>query len=172
MATPSKDKIIARLSAISPMPDDERLTPELLEEHEAIMRDVRANLDEDFIDPLIQSFGYGFAFEAYWPIVHMLESLPSGRVHNSLVKALQSGPAGPRMWSAEMLGTHRDKRDLPLLIKALDDPLPWVRASAVQSLQKIGDKAAVHAIEKLQTRETDIEVLSFIRSALDDLKRL
>jgi hypothetical protein len=128
------------------MPSDDALTEGLLTRHEEIISSLRPVANEDCIEPLIASFGYGDAFEGYWPILHLLVSLPRHLLHQALLRALQGGADGARMWSAFMLGRQREESDVAALVKAIDDPCELVRANAVRSLGAIGTSDAVKAV--------------------------
>lgn len=143
-----RTELLASLRRISPMPPDEGLTAELLDRHEEILNALRPIINEDCIEPLIASFGYGDAFEGYWPVIHLLESLPKGPVHAALLRSLQAGADGARMWSAFMLGRQKELQDVSALVKAADDPCELVRVNAVRALGAIGTTVALEAVSK------------------------
>jgi hypothetical protein len=138
--------LIKSLREISPMPNDEVLTEALLIRHEEIIKSLRPIANQDCIEPLIASFGYGDAFEGYWPVVHLLESLPGHALHKALLRALVEGSDGARMWSAFMLGRQREENDVGALVKAIDDSCELVRANVVISLGAIGSRDALMAV--------------------------
>jgi hypothetical protein len=149
--------LLARLSAISPMPDDgnpEQTVP-LLQEYEELIRqigDVVAQGDEPdpaLMVPLIHSFGYGSGFGLYWATLHLLEGFPADQLRPALRTALVTAEHGARMWSAFMLGPHRDHRDVPALVTALNDPAEEVRLNALMALAMIGDVSARPAMAEL-----------------------
>jgi HEAT repeat protein len=141
-----RSELLKSLREISPMPTDDLLTEELLTRHEDILNALAPIANEECIEPLIGSFGYGDAYEGYWPIVHLLETLPDNLVHKALRRALESGSDGARMWAAHMLARRRDVRDVGALVKASDDRCELVRANAVLALGVIGTSDAVEAL--------------------------
>jgi hypothetical protein len=141
-----RDSLLKSLREISPMPSDDALTEDLLTRHEKIINALRPIANQDCIEPLIASFGYGDAYEGYWPVVHLLESLPRPVLHQALLVALVSGDDGPRMWSAFMLGRQREEGDVAALIEAIDDPCELVRANVVRSLVAIATSDALKAV--------------------------
>ena len=130
------------------MPDDAADTEDLLNKYGEIIDELRPIADNGCIEPLIASFGYGDAFEGYWPVVHLLESLPTPLVRDALLRALEHGADGARMWSALMLGRQRRQEDVEALVKATGDARKFVRANAVKSLGAIGTPDAINAIRK------------------------
>jgi len=90
-------------------------------------------------------------------------------LHDALVRALESGACGPRMWSAYMIGLLRRPSDVDVLVAALKDPLDLVRAHAVKSLRKIRDPRAKPALEKLG-KDPSKDVQIAVRDALADLE--
>src|SRR5438105_4884871 len=53
MNAQDKAALIQRLVAISPMPDDEKLTEDVLKEHGRILKELPDVPDEDLIEPII-----------------------------------------------------------------------------------------------------------------------
>jgi HEAT repeat protein len=152
------EALIQALEGLSPMPPDEspELTAERLRSYgdvvtqiDRIVRGSQAEQHTRFIKPLIRSFGYGDAYEGYWPVIHILERYPPDILRPALREGLRTGEAGARMWCAYMLGRHRDDEDVPLLVAALNDPEFMVRRKALKALAMVGDLAARPAIEAL-----------------------
>jgi hypothetical protein len=164
----SRDRLINSLREISPMPDDENLTEVILSKHEEIVNALRPVANEDCIEPLIASFGYGDAFEGYWPVVHILESLPEQPLRQALLRSLDQGGDGARMWSALMLGRQRDERDVPVLINALNDPRELVRVNAVIALGAIGTDDARKAV-KSKSHDPSVKVREWVNEVLRKL---
>jgi HEAT repeat protein len=152
------DALIQTLKKLSPMPSDD--SPQLTEERlrnyaeviaqiDEIVRSSEAGRDTRFIKPLIRSFGYGDAYEGYWPVIHILEKYPSDILHPALCEAIETGEPGAQMWCAYMLGRHRKFEDVPVLVAALNNPKSKVRYNALKALAMIGDSAAKQAMEAL-----------------------
>ena len=112
MDSEQKADLIRRLAAISPMPEDDKLTEELYHRHERLMQEIRPILDEDFIEPLLNSFGYGDANEGYWPVLHMLERLPLEMVHGALIQVMKTGASGPRKWGGHTCSDASAERQM------------------------------------------------------------
>jgi hypothetical protein len=152
------DVLIQTLEKLSPMPPDDspQLTVERLDSYGEVIAQIdetvhgsEAERDIWFIKPLIRSFGYGDAYESYWPVIHILEKYPSDILRPALREAVQTGEPGARMWCAYMLGRQRNPEDVPVLIAALQDPEYKVRYNALGALAMIGDLSAKPAMETL-----------------------
>ncbi|MEG8277190.1 HEAT repeat domain-containing protein [Streptomyces sp. AHA2] len=64
----------------------------------------------------------------------------------ALAAAAESGDEQHRALAVELLGLIRDRRALPALSVALDDPAAMVRAAAAAALGRVGEPAAVPAL--------------------------
>lgn len=139
------------------MPDDDspELTASRLAEYEAVIGQIAALTrqthlrDPRLIEPLIASFGYGDAFGLYWATLHLLEEFPSEILRPVLGAALQTGRPGARLWCAYMLGVQRNRHDVPVLVRALQDPMSEVRYYALMALAMIGDASVTTEMRKL-----------------------
>jgi len=152
------DELIRLLEELSPMPDDDSpdLTVKRLRRYGEVINQIDEMVDQSesgkdprLIKPLIRSFGYGDAYEGYWPAISILEKFPPEILRPALREAVQSGERGARMWCAYMLGVQRDPEDVPVLIAALKDPEWKVRYNALTALSMIGDLSAKAAMEEL-----------------------
>ena len=149
--------LVAHLERISPMPDDDspELTPDRLREYEEVIRQIEQAVtqsnewDPALLAPLLASFGYGDAFGLYWATLHLLEDFPPDVLRPALRQALMSGQPGTRRWATYMLGVQRDRRDVPVVVKALQDEADEVRYYALMALRMIGDPSALPAMESL-----------------------
>ncbi|MBK9373278.1 MAG: hypothetical protein IPN03_06000 [Holophagales bacterium] len=134
-----RDRLLAELVRLSPMPPDEDLTPELLEDYGRIVDALANCADETCIRPLIDSLGYGDGYESYWPVIHLLERLPRARLREELYLGLRSRNAGSRMWAAYMLGRQRQREDSEVLRGLLNDPMEGVREHVALALKMLAE---------------------------------
>jgi len=171
------DSLIQKLKELSPMPPDDspqlteerlRIYGELVDQISEIVRRSETNRDTRFIKPLIKSFGYGDAYESYWPVIHILEKYPSDILRPSLREGVEAGEPGARMWCAYMLGVQRNPQDVAVLIAALQDSEYKVRYNALKALAMIGDSAAEPAMEALLNDPVE-EVRKEARECVDAL---
>jgi hypothetical protein len=81
--------------------------------------------------------------------LNALKALGPNRVTDALVAALQAKEVRVRNWAAYQLRTlSGQEKAVRALIERLNDQNGWVRKTAAESLQKLGDKSAVPALEK------------------------
>ncbi len=159
-----RDKLFQALEELSPMPSDDstQLTVERLRSYNEVIARIgeivsssKSERDTRFIKPLMRSFGYGDAYESYWPVIHILEEYPADILRPALREAVETGEPGARMWCAYMLGVQRNPEDVPVLIAALEDPEYGVRRNALKALAMIGDLSAKPAMEALRSDPID-----------------
>jgi HEAT repeat protein len=150
------------------LPEDEELNEAILNEHESIVSELEEVADADCIVPLLQSFGYGYAYEGYVSALQILERLPEDLVHPALMKAIESDQPGTRMWSIYLLGLFRRPSDADRILPFLNDKRNYVRYHAVNALRMMQATQAVPLISKLLT-DSCPNVQSAARAAIDDL---
>lgn len=143
-------ELLVQLKKLSPMPEDDLLTEEMLDAYGEIIDELREFIDPRSIEPLIASFGYGDGFGVYWKTLQLLEQFDDEQVAPHLIAALRHGAPGARMWAAFMLGRSRNKQAIPDLIKCLHDDKEYVRVNSILALGMIGDPIIKHNIEKLR----------------------
>ena len=75
-----------------------------------------------------------------------------------LAECYQTSPRNARLryLSIQLMGFTEDERAIPLVVKALEDPHPLVRAEACRSLEDLG---AVNARPVLEARLDDMDAL-------------
>ena len=169
MSTDRIAELLTQLKAKSPMPDDDSLTKEQIEEYGAIADELEQvlakNEDPRVIEPLINSFGYGDGYGTYWTPHRLLLKFDKVQLRPYLLDAVQHGERGVRQWAAYTLGVLEDKEAVPYLIALLNDPEDNVRLDAVQALAMIADPTTRPAIERLESDPSE-EVRDVARDVL------
>ncbi len=72
--------------------------------------------------------------------------------------------------AAIILGNLGDRRAIPDLVEALEDPKPIVRAHAAWALSQIKDQSIIDDLERCLLKERDSKVIAEIEDALERLK--
>ena len=144
------DILINELKQISPMPDDNKITSEMLTKYDLLIREISLLKDPKCILPLINSFGYGEANGLYWTIIHLLEEFEIAQVDPLLIKSLSTGKKGTKMWAAYMLGRSKNIKAVNKLINLLKDTNEYVRLNAVMALGMIGESKAKPYLEEIK----------------------
>ena len=103
-----------------------------------------------------------------WSSVRVADILVGlgNRAHAPASQGLRDGTDNLRMWSARILGRVGDSSAVPVLLGALDDPVPRVRAAAAEALGLLGDPRALPGLESRILREPSAEVRSTAARAL------
>ena len=160
------DKLIDSLKGISPMPSDDVVTNKQLDQYNNIINQLSPFMDERCIEPLIQSFGYGYGSGVYWNSVHLLEKFDTEITNSTLITSLQSPNPGSRMWAAVMLGRRENVPAIPSLISLLNDKFELIRAEAVDALGDFDRDDIRERLLLFQKTETSSEVLAALRTFL------
>lgn len=73
------------------------------------------------------------------------------------VEAISAGGENARAHSAVALGAAKEKRAIPLLVRALRDKSPKVRAAAARAMSFVSDPSAIDALaESLKDADADV----------------
>lgn len=152
------EELLQILAEISPMPadDDPTLSTHRLQRYSEAVERVHSLLNSNetvreqrLLDALMNSFGYGDAYELYWSTLHALEMFPLDMLRLALRHAIINAGPGARLWSAIMLGRQRNPDDLSLLIDSLSDAAHMVRYNALAAIGMIGNPSALDAVKSL-----------------------
>lgn len=101
--------LLARLARLGPLPDDDAVTQEQLNEFgDIIDRIATAPPDPAYIRPLLNTFGYGDGFAGYVHGANALLKQDRGAVVEAALDTLETGRAGPRQWAMETLRRMRE----------------------------------------------------------------
>jgi epoxyqueuosine reductase len=79
----------------------------------------------------------------------------------------RAGWIGMRRNAAIVLGNRGDKRAIPALAAALDDPAPIIRGAAAWALGHLGGETATAALQARMSVEDNGDVLAELRTALN-----
>lgn len=163
------DELLAQLRAISPLPEDDLISEEVMDTYCEITDELEQYEDDRIIQPLIQSFGYGLGYEAYGRVVRQIEKYGLDMIFPYLVDEVQHGERGSRMWAARMLGRQENRMAIPSLRPLLEDPEEFVRVEAVQALNRLDDQASLPTLKQMQHDPSE-DVRYVVSLALRDLR--
>ena len=153
----TKQQLIEGLASLTPMPDDEEVTQEQLNEYAELCWSIARtmNKDPDFVSPLLDSFGYGDVNDAYASNSHYFFGLEDREfVLSEFAKRLQSGTDGSKMWSLYCLaefhkaGQPEIENELELIQGCLIGP-ELVRDEAAHCLGALCVERADQILESL-----------------------
>lgn len=142
--------LIQQLKQISPMPDDNDLTDEVLEKYGNLVEKLEKTNDPAIIAPLLYSIGFYDAYGGYWTVLHIVEKFGILTTLPHLIEAAKKGQRGTRYWVARMLGGIGTPEVVPSLITLLNDPEEKVRAVAIRFLSRDGNPEFLQYIKPLE----------------------
>lgn len=157
--------LIEQLKQISPMPDDDDLTYEILEKYELLLEKFRQVKDPAIIEPLLYSIGFYDAYGGYSSVMNTLEKYEIPDLLPPLIEATKHGQRGTRYWAAKMLGRIGSLEVVPSLLALLSDPEEEVRAEAIRALAKSDDPNFAQYIKPLENDDSP-EVRRAVERAL------
>jgi len=121
--------------------------------------------------PLIEAFEKSREPEVQSYFLHTLSWVGGERAREKLISVLKNGVVVLRRRAASALGTLADKKAVPALMKALEDPDERVRINAAVSLGLIEDKRAIPALEKALRNSKEEKAKFFIEDTLEQLRK-
>jgi hypothetical protein len=167
----NQDKALKILNKYSPMPDDEELTEEIVNEYrEAIDYLYKNPPGIIFLKPLLHSLGAYDGWGVYEITRSILVSYDISQVIPYIKDELLSKLDGRRYWCTLFAIDFPDESLIPMLLKTLNDPIEGIRVNSVMALESIGN---ICVIEELITRsklESDEEVMEVFHEAIDSLQ--
>ena len=168
-STLSEGYAISFLKQHQPMPDDSRLSEELIAEYDAVRRYLTSNPSEACLPLLLRSFGRGTGLGVYPMMDSVLWPLPRDFVVAQLKEALTSDNPNVRFWCSDLALEFPDRALIdvlgPLLLNDDHDGTRFNAAAILADIEGEQDRVSVlfrHAIEK----ETDEEVRTLLRQHL------
>lgn len=183
----SDEEILAELSALPALPDeDDRAWDDGRVWRQAYLFQALADVASarqlhPAIGLLLERASYGDPGEMMRGLRHALEGIASPDwdfLADRCAEATGSPRPGARYWAIDELGILRAPRTLPVLIAALDDPVPGVRERALESLRRLAIEndecrhGARLALIAAMGRESDGRMRDHIRKVLDDIAAL
>jgi hypothetical protein len=162
----TRDDALSFLRSHQPLPADEDLSDDLIQEYDEVRRFFLQHPDPACIPLFLGSFGEGSGFGVYQLVEDVLLPLGPDQVVPHLSAALVSSCAGVRYWCAQIAGAIPDARLVPALFTVLGDPISDIRVEAAFALGRIGGAEVRDRLRALVDREADQEVLAAIQEAL------
>ena len=160
-----KTTAIAFLNANSPMPDDDALSQELIDQYAAAYEFFVSTPDPDSIGPLLNSFGRWGGFGMYQRVEDAFASFDAEQMRDTLVAAISSPHESVRYWASQIAALFPCDDLVAPLIRNTHDSQTDICVAAATALAQIDDPAIVQPIRELRSRLThpsDIEALDDI----------
>lgn len=136
----SLDQLLIQLRRLTPMPEDERITPPLLMAYDKVLRKIsdRGPEDAKVIQPMLASFGPGLARGAYERACTFFRAFPDEVAGPQLQYVAERSSSVPaRVWAVRTLGEMGWLPAEETLRIALEDDALAVRKAADLALRRI-----------------------------------
>ncbi len=160
----TRGEALAFLRAHQPLPADDDLSDELIQQHDAVRRFFLDHRDPECIPLFLGSFGDGSGCGVYQLVEDVILPFGADQVVVHLSSALGSPWPGVRNWCAEIAGALPDARLAPALWALTDDPSIDTRTWAIYALGRIGGPEVRDRLRGLAS--TDPAVVAAIEQAL------
>jgi hypothetical protein len=166
-----QEKALMILDKYSPMPDDEQLTEEIVDEYKAAI-DYLDNRppEKRFLKPLFYSLGTFDGWGVYEVTRSLIVSYNKFDVVPLIMEGLKSERNGRRYWSTLLAADFADENLTPLLLETLKDPLEEIRLNSVMALEAIGNPVVINELNEMKVSESDEDVIEAIQEAIQSLK--
>ncbi|HWO97232.1 MAG TPA: HEAT repeat domain-containing protein [Bacillus sp. (in: firmicutes)] len=168
----NKDQALSILKKYSPMPDEEDITEEMIDEYASAIEYFEENPDPICIEPIMMTFSLDDCFGVYDHAVDVLRNFSNNQVVPYLLKAIQSEDEGRRYWGTEMAKFFPDERLINSLSRCIDDSNEEIRAYSVYALNCIGHKSVLPILYERLVKEQDGEVCKELKQAILRLEKI
>jgi hypothetical protein len=166
-----QEKALLILDKYSPMPDDEQLTEEIVDEYKAVVDYLDDKPPEiRFLKPLFNSLGAFDGWGVYEVTRSLIVSYNKLDVVPLIKEGLKSVRDGKRYWSTLIAADFADESLIPLLLEKLKDPLEEIRLNSVMALEAIGNPVVINELNEMENSESDEDVIEAIQDAIQSLK--
>jgi len=173
--------IISRKDAINflkqyqPMPDDNNLSKDIIDQYDDVRKFFLANPDEECISLFLNSFGERDGFGVYQLIEDVIKKFEKSKVLPHLLNALKSDYRSVRYWNAQIASSFPDEKLFEPLKKLLDEHDVDIRFAAITSIAQIALSGikydeVVDSLENALENETEDDVREFLQEVIDDIK--
>jgi hypothetical protein len=168
----NKGQALSILKKYSPMPDEEDVTEEMIDEYASSIEYFGENLDSICIEPIMMTFSLDDCFGVYDHAVDVLRNFSNDQVIPCLIEAIQSEHEGRRYWGTEIAKFFPDERLISSLSMCINDSNEEIRAYSVYALNCIGHKSVLPILHERLAEERDEEVCEELQQAILRLEKI
>lgn len=159
---------IAFLTCNQPMPDDDKLSEELIYQYDQVRKFLAAHPSEDGVRLILTSFGIGDGWGVYPLVEDAVRTVSAEVVVEHLTRTLRSPFVGVRYWGAQIAAYYEDRRLIEPLRDLLYDSSEDVRAAAVVSLEKYIDEGLKETLRSMLSRDSSASVRAILKDILNE----
>ncbi|OOM06329.1 HEAT repeat domain-containing protein [Clostridium saccharobutylicum] len=165
----NKEFAVNFLKKYQPMPSDNILSEELINQYDLVRKYFLNNPDEECIPLLLNSFGEYDGMGVYQLLEDVLLKFKHDKVVVHLKQSLKNKYNGVRYWSAQIASSFPDEVLINPLEELLYSPQQDIRLAAISALSSIDDGKVIKIIVNHLNNEKDSDAVEFINMVLEDL---
>ncbi|WNS80197.1 HEAT repeat domain-containing protein [Domibacillus sp. DTU_2020_1001157_1_SI_ALB_TIR_016] len=162
----NKEQALLILEKYSPMPNEECMTEEMLNEYAESIDYFSEHPDTVCIKPIMMTFSLSESYGIHDHAVAVLESFSNDQVVPQLIEIIQSENEGKRYWGTQIAKSFPDERLVDSLSSCINDPNEEIRAYSIYALHCIGNKKILPLLQERLAIEEDEEVLEELNEAI------
>jgi HEAT repeat protein len=155
-----------------PLPPDELLTQEMLDDFDAARGYFEEHPDDECVPLLLNSFGGRDAFGLYEGVEGAILKQSPEVVINHLQNSLRSPHRSVRYWSTQIAASFPDPRLLDPLTERLQENDQGMSVAAALALGCLGTEEANAALRAAKAATTDKELIEHIDASLPEANLL
>ncbi|MFC9354906.1 HEAT repeat domain-containing protein [Arthrobacter sp. NPDC057013] len=168
----NKEQALSTLKKYSPMPDEEYLTAEMIDEYASAIMYFGENPDTICIEPIFMTFSLDDCYGVYEHAVCVLRSFSNDQIIPYLIEAIQCKNEGIRYWGTGIAKFFPDERLINSLLICINDLNEEIRAYAIYALNCIGHKSVLPTLHERLVKEQDDEVHLELKKAISKLEQM
>lgn len=161
-----KEQALLILKKYSPMPNEECMTEEMMNEYAESIDYFSEHPDPICIRPIMMTFSLNESYGVYDHAVVALQGFSNDRVVPHLIEIIQNEDEGKRFWGAELAKFFPDERLVDSLSLCINDPNEEIRVYSIYALNRIGNKKILPILHGRLSIEEDEEVLEELKEAI------
>ncbi|PEB78424.1 hypothetical protein COM95_26590 [Bacillus cereus] len=168
----NREQAIQILKKYSPMPDDEDLTEEMIDEYASAITYFEENPHPSCIEPIMMTFSLDGCYGVYDHATGVLCEFNNDEIVPHLIRTIQNKHEGRRYWGTELAKFFPDVRLVSSLLTCIEDPNDEIREYVAYALSKIGDKSVLPVLHNRLLKEHNEDVCEELKQAISKLERL
>lgn len=167
----NKLEAIEFLSKYQPLPDDDKLTKEIIDNYDAVRKYFKDNPDEECVPLFLNSFGYVSGFGVYQLIEDVIRLFDKDKVIPHLKQALSSQYRGVRYWNTQIAAIFPDNELIQELGNRLKEDDFDMRYAAITALEQVGGLEVKTLFKYALDKEDEEELKELLSEAIKNISK-
>jgi hypothetical protein len=156
------------LSQHQPMPDDDKLSEDLVARYDEVRRFLVENPSNEGVRLILSSFGKGDGWGVYQLVEDAVASVAPEVASGHLTYALRSPFESVKYWAAQISANYDDRRLIEPLRDLLCDSSEDVRMAAVLSIEKYMSEELKDELQSMCSREASAAIRGVITDIVNE----